>query len=85
MPTYPYRCRICGKSFERSETISEHENAKAHDYSGPKVAARIRRLAVGLALILLDIGFPRSPALADDASALMGTGSCRAASRRSRG
>ena len=28
MPTYQYRCRECGKSFERTETISEHENAK---------------------------------------------------------
>ena len=42
------------------------------DYSGPKSAARILRLAVGLALILLDVGFPRSPASADDASALTG-------------
>ena len=40
--------------------------------SGPKVAARIRRLAVGLALILVDIVFPHSPALTDDASALTG-------------
>jgi putative FmdB family regulatory protein len=28
VPTYQYRCRECGKSFERTETISEHENAK---------------------------------------------------------
>ena len=42
------------------------------DYSGPKVAARILQLAVGLALILLDLGFLRSLALADDASALTG-------------
>ena len=28
MPTYQYRCRECGKSFERTETISEHGNAK---------------------------------------------------------
>ena len=41
-------------------------------YSGRKVAARIGRLAFGLALILVDIGFPRSPVLADDASALTG-------------
>jgi hypothetical protein len=41
-------------------------------YSGPKVAARIRRLAIGLALILMAIDLPHSPALAEDASALMG-------------
>jgi putative FmdB family regulatory protein len=28
MPTYQYRCKECGKSFERTETISEHEKAK---------------------------------------------------------
>jgi putative FmdB family regulatory protein len=28
VPTYQYRCRECGKSFERTETISEHEKAK---------------------------------------------------------
>ena len=33
---------------------------------------RVRRLAVGLALILVAIGLPRSPALAEDASALIG-------------
>ncbi len=38
--------------------------------SGQKLAGRI--LAVGLALILVDIGVPRSPALADDASVLTG-------------
>ena len=25
MPTYQYRCEECGKKFERTETISEHE------------------------------------------------------------
>ena len=29
MPTYQYRCDKCGKKFERTETISEHEGAKA--------------------------------------------------------
>jgi putative FmdB family regulatory protein len=29
MPTYQYRCDKCGKKFERSETISEHETSKA--------------------------------------------------------
>ena len=29
VPTYQYRCRECGKSFERTETITEHEAAKA--------------------------------------------------------
>ena len=28
MPTYTYRCDKCGKKFERSETISEHEASK---------------------------------------------------------
>jgi putative FmdB family regulatory protein len=28
MPTYQYRCEKCGKTFERTETISEHEIAK---------------------------------------------------------
>jgi putative FmdB family regulatory protein len=30
MPTYQYRCDKCGKKFERSETISEHETSKAN-------------------------------------------------------
>jgi putative FmdB family regulatory protein len=25
MPIYQYRCEKCGKKFERTETISEHE------------------------------------------------------------
>jgi putative FmdB family regulatory protein len=29
VPTYLYRCAKCGNPFERTETISEHENAKA--------------------------------------------------------
>ncbi|HBH40952.1 MAG TPA: FmdB family transcriptional regulator [Rhizobiales bacterium] len=28
MPTYNYRCEKCGKTFERAETISEHETAR---------------------------------------------------------
>ena len=28
MPTYQYRCNECSKSFERTETITEHEAAK---------------------------------------------------------
>jgi len=28
MPTYQYRCEKCGKKFERTETISEHEAVK---------------------------------------------------------
>ena len=28
MPTYQYHCKNCGKSFERTETISEHEILK---------------------------------------------------------
>jgi putative FmdB family regulatory protein len=29
MPTYQYRCEKCGKKFERTETISEHEAIKS--------------------------------------------------------
>ena len=29
MPTYQYRCEKCGKKFERTETISEHEAEKS--------------------------------------------------------
>ena len=28
MPTYAYRCEQCGETFERVETISEHDTAK---------------------------------------------------------
>ena len=28
MPTYQYGCENCGKTFERTETISEHEALK---------------------------------------------------------
>ena len=28
MPTYQYRCEKCGKTFELTETMSEHEAAK---------------------------------------------------------
>jgi putative FmdB family regulatory protein len=28
MPTYQYRCQKCGKKFERTETISDHEALK---------------------------------------------------------
>jgi putative FmdB family regulatory protein len=28
MPTYAYRCEQCRETFERIETISEHETAK---------------------------------------------------------
>jgi putative FmdB family regulatory protein len=28
MPTYQYRCQECDTTFERTETISEHEAAK---------------------------------------------------------
>ena len=29
MPTYSYRCEKCGTKFDRTETMSEHETAKA--------------------------------------------------------
>jgi putative FmdB family regulatory protein len=28
MPTYEYRCERCGETFERRETIAEHETVK---------------------------------------------------------
>ena len=28
MPTYSYHCEKCGKKFERTETMSEHEAAQ---------------------------------------------------------
>jgi putative FmdB family regulatory protein len=28
MPTYQYRCEKCGKKFERSESITQHERSK---------------------------------------------------------
>jgi putative FmdB family regulatory protein len=28
MPTYQFRCEKCGKRFERTETIAEHEAVK---------------------------------------------------------
>ena len=29
MPTYSYRCEKCGRNFERTETMAEHEAATA--------------------------------------------------------
>jgi putative FmdB family regulatory protein len=29
VPTYQYRCEKCGETFERIQSIAEHENAKA--------------------------------------------------------
>jgi putative FmdB family regulatory protein len=29
MPTYQYRCEKCGKKFERTESISEHERVES--------------------------------------------------------
>lgn len=28
MPTYEYRCEDCGETFQRMETVAEHEEAK---------------------------------------------------------
>ena len=49
-------------------------NRNALGSSGPKadIAARIRRLAIGLALILVAIGLPHSPVSAEDESELIG-------------
>jgi hypothetical protein len=54
--------------------LSASAMGKAFGYSSPKpnIAARIRRPAVGLALILVAIGLPHSLALANDARALIG-------------
>jgi hypothetical protein len=54
------------------EAFGLYASAMGNGYSRANIAARIRRLAVGLALILVAIGLPRSPALADDASGLIG-------------
>ena len=50
MPTYQYRCGECGKSFERTETITEHETGKVRcpkcnrkkvtQVAGPRSGAR---------------------------------------------
>jgi putative FmdB family regulatory protein len=37
VPTYQYRCKKCGKSFERTETITEHDKAKVKCPNGRKV------------------------------------------------
>jgi putative FmdB family regulatory protein len=37
MPTYQYRCEECGKKFESTETISEHQTRKA---KCPKCASK---------------------------------------------
>jgi hypothetical protein len=49
-------------------------NRDALGFSDPKadIAACIRRLAIGLALILVAIGLPHSPVLAEDESELIG-------------
>ena len=41
MPTYSYRCEKCGKTFDRTETLSEHEaaNAKCPKCGSKKVSA----------------------------------------------
>ena len=49
MPTYQYRCEKCGKTFERTETMSEHEAAKPQcpNYRSKKVSAVPGRVYVG--------------------------------------
>ncbi len=48
MPTYAYRCESCGETFERTETISEHETAKpaCPKCGGDKVARAPTRFMV---------------------------------------
>jgi hypothetical protein len=62
------------KSIREAFGPSAFVMGKAFGCSSPKasIIARIRPLAVCLALILVAIGLPHSPALADDASALIG-------------
>ena len=38
VPTYQYRCNECGKSFERTETMTEHE---AHKVRCPKCNSKM--------------------------------------------
>jgi putative FmdB family regulatory protein len=47
MPTYQYRCEKCGKAFERTETISEHDTAKPQcpKCGSKKVSERDTKLA----------------------------------------
>ncbi|MGH6831486.1 MAG: hypothetical protein ACRECM_00460, partial [Methyloceanibacter sp.] len=62
------------KSIREPFGLSASATSRAVGDSGPNanVAARIRRLVVGLALILVVIGLAHSRTLADDASALIG-------------
>ena len=46
MPTYQYHCEQCEKTFERTETISEHEAAKLQC---PKCGSKKVSVAFGLA------------------------------------
>jgi putative FmdB family regulatory protein len=49
MPTYQYHCQKCAATFERTETISEHETAKPQcpkcEQEGFRCAASYRALA----------------------------------------
>jgi putative FmdB family regulatory protein len=48
MPTYQYSCQECEKTFERTETISEHEVAKlqCRKCGSKKVSAVLGRVYV---------------------------------------
>lgn len=58
------------EAYDRSASVMRRVLGYARQNAN--FAAPIRRLIVGLALLLVAIGLPHSPALADDASALMG-------------
>ena len=62
------------KFIRESHGLSVSTMGRVFGDAGPKanIAARMRQLVVGLALVLIAIGLPHSPVLADDASALMG-------------
>ena len=62
------------KFIRESHGLSASTMGRVFGDAGPKanIAARMRQLVVGLALVLVAIGLPHSPVLADDASALMG-------------
>jgi putative FmdB family regulatory protein len=41
VPTYQYRCKECSKSFERTETITEHEAAKVRCPNNSKKVTQV--------------------------------------------
>ena len=53
MLTYQYRCQACEQTFERTETISEHEVAKEQEglcYAGSRLRGDFKKELRALAL-----------------------------------